>query len=337
MILVTGANGMVGTHLIYKLANFNKKLRLFVRNKNKIDEIKHSFRHFPDGENVFEKLQIEWIFGDITDLFSVKEAVCGVEDLYHIAAKVSFNPRDTKNIFRTNIDGTAHIVNAALQAGVKRFCYVSSIAALGTAENFEAVDEESEYNPEIKVSPYSYSKFRAELEVWRGIAEGLNAVIVNPSVILGAGDWNSSSAVLISNIAKGFRFYTKGTTGFIDVFDVVELMIRLMQTDKAFGNRYVLSANNLSYKEVFDAIASELMVEKPSIYATPFVSEIAWRIEALKTVITRQSPRITVHTARSAHKISAYSSKKIIDLFDYNFIPFNQTIKRIVGNYKAEN
>ena len=278
---------------------------------------------------------IEFVYGDVTDYDILEEAMKDADEVYHCAAVVSFDPSDKKSLMRVNVEGTRNMVNAALQCGVKKFCHVSSIAALGRALEGETIDEESPWTHSKNNSVYSNSKHEGEMEVWRGIAEGLNATIVNPSLILGAGRWDSGSCELFNTIAKGFPFYTTGINGFVDVKDVVRAMITLMENNK-FGQRYCLNGALISYKDLFNLMAENFKVKTPHIKVDKNLSEVAWRIFWLIGKIQGKKPLITKETARTSTRKYSYSSAKIIKELDFKFTPIEQSVKEICEIYISE-
>jgi nucleoside-diphosphate-sugar epimerase len=208
--------------------------------------------------------------------------------------------------------------------------HVSSIAAIGKSDQ-NILTEKCGW-PDKSVSVYSRTKTLGELEVWRGIAEKLNAVIINPSVILGAGHWQNSSARIFNAIYKGLNYYTLGETGFIDVQDVISIMIALMKSEVS-GERFILNAENLSYKLLFDKIADALHVNTPNIYASPFKTSLAWKIEFIKHLLTGKEPRVTKQSAKTSHKCQNYSSEKIRKTIGVKFQSIENTINRIANSY----
>jgi len=335
MILVTGGTGMLGAHLLLELLEKGENVKAIIRNQSSLDKVKKIFSFYnPNSEYLISK--IEWSCADILDIESLQGAFDNVDRVYHAAAMVSFNPSDKYIMIDNNVKGTANIVNASLKFGIKKLCHVSSVSALGNAESNNSVDEETFRNPKEKYSGYSISKFRSELEVWRGITEGLNAVIVNPSVILGPGNWQSGSPSIFWNIAKGLKFYTKGITGYVDILDVVKSMIGLMESE-IHSERFIISSENLSFKELFSEVAEAIGVKKPSIYANPFLLAMAWRLEALGSSFTGKTPLVTKDTARSAKNRTLFSSKKLIEALDFKFTPINESIMRVGEIYLKDN
>lgn len=325
MILVTGATGLVGAHLIFKLTSSGKKVRAIKRHSSDVSITKRIFNYYSlEAEKLFN--QIEWIEADITDVGSIYEAMADIEYVYHCAALVSFFPSDKEKLIKMNVEGTANVVNVALERNVKKLCYVSSIAALGKAETEKPIDETIEWKDSANNSAYAISKYRAENEVLRGIAEGLSAVIVNPSVIIGPGEWGKSSTNLFRIVWKGLKYYSHGINGYVDVRDVADIMIKLMEGEVA-NERFILSADHLSYQTFFNLAAEYLQKPKPHIQATPFLGELAWRMEAIKSIISGNKPFITKETARTANQKVYYANDKIINTLGYSFIPIEQSIK----------
>ncbi|MCD4747372.1 MAG: NAD-dependent epimerase/dehydratase family protein [Bacteroidales bacterium] len=325
MILVTGGTGLLGSQLLLDLVKSGKKVRALKRNKSKTDIVHKVFSYYFDKpEAMFEK--IEWVEGDILDIFSLKDAINGIKEIYHCAAIVSFNPDDKESMIKTNIEGTANIVNVALGENIRKLCYVSSIAALGRADNDGIINEDTIWRTSGKNSAYAISKYGAEREVWRGIEEGLDAVIISPSIIIGLSDNNKGSEELLSTVWNGLKFYTKGVNGFVDVRDVTKLMLLLMQSNIK-NERFVVSSENLSYKQLFNMIAENLGKNPPSIKAGYLLSEIAWRVERLKSFISNTKPLITKETARTANQKYYYSNEKIINALNFEFMPISKSIK----------
>lgn len=335
MIYITGATGLVGSHLLAALAAKDKPIKALRRENSDLSLVKKVFaRQFEDAEARFNR--IEWVNGDVLDYYSLEESLSGIGEVYHCAATVSFHKSAHQAMLRVNIKGTENLVNAALHQGVKKFCHVSSIAALGRAEKGVLVTEQTNWKSSGNNSVYAISKYGAEREVWRGIAEGLQAVIINPSVILGAGDWDSGSAELFKLVDRGLKFYTSGINGFVDVHDVVKTMLYLMENEH-FGERFIVSAQDVSYKELFALMAENLGKKPPNIAVNPWMSEIAWRLLAVKSMLTGKASAITRETARTASNKHYYSSEKLQQKTGFVFTPIAQSIADICTIYKQEN
>jgi len=335
MILVTGGTGMLGAHLLFELVSAGNNVRALKRSTSKLEVVKKIFSYYSsDPDELFAK--IEWFDADLLEIENIFQSMQGVDFVYHVAAKVSFIPKEREKMINNNIKGTANVVNAALQNNIKKLCHVSSISALGVADKDVETNEETFRNPKSKYSGYSLSKFYSELEVWRGITEGLNAVIVNPSVILGSGDWSSGSPAIFSRVHQGLNYYTQGITGYVDVLDVVKVMIKLMESDIS-NQRFIVSATNLSYKELFVKVAENLNAKKPNTEANALMLGIAWRLEYMKSLLTSANPLFTKEMANSAINTHFYSSKKLFETIDFKYNSIDETIGRIAKNFLNEN
>jgi nucleoside-diphosphate-sugar epimerase len=249
-----------------------------------------------------------------------------IEQVYHSAAIVSFNPARRHELFKINVEGTANVVNAALGAGVNKLVHVSSVAAMGRIRNNQVINESMYWTPETSNSNYGRSKYLAELEVWRGIAEGLPAVIVNPTIIFGAGNWQLGSSKIFKTVYDEFPWYTEGMSGFVDVRDVVKAMILLMDSD-VVSERFILSSGNRHYRDVFNTIAKEFGKKPPHKKVTPFIASLVWRMEWLKSTLAKQEPLLTRETARTAQASVQFDNTKLMRLFpEFSYIPLDQSI-----------
>jgi dihydroflavonol-4-reductase len=322
MILVTGGTGLVGAHLLQQLAAREQPIRAIRRESSDMSLVTKVFR-LSGAETLLNR--IEWVEAELLDIFSLEDTLQGVEEVYHAGAMVSFHPAFRKQMLRVNIEGTANLVNASLDAGIKKFCHVSSVAALGRTGEDKLIDEQSLWKTSKRNSVYAISKYGAEKEVWRGIAEGLNAVIVNPSIIFGVGNWNSGSTEMINLIYKGMRFYSTGTNSFVDVRDVAKTMVMLMEGGH-FGERFILTSESLPYRQVFDWMAEALGKKPPSVRVTPLLAELAWRVLAVKGLITGKKPAVTKETARTSSRRYFYSNEKVKQRLNFQFIPVKQSI-----------
>jgi dihydroflavonol-4-reductase len=330
MILVTGGTGLVGSRLLYDLTSRGEKVRALKRKSSNLDAVRRVFSYYTDrpGDLLYN---IEWVDADIQNIDSMMEVMQNVRHVYHAAAYVSFNPADREILIQNNVNGTRNIVNACLAHAVKKLCYVSSTAALGPAGDKKLIDENCMWVADRLNSGYSDSKFHAEMEVWKGIEEGLKAVIVNPSVIFGPGFWDKGSSSLFTNIFRGLKFYSHGITGYVSLEDVSSAMIALMKSNKS-GERYILSSENLSYREVFNMIAASLGVKEPSIEATPLMANIALRLEDLRSMLgaKRVLTRETVNASRSK---ALFSNSKFSEEFKVHFQPIKPTISKMTGYF----
>jgi len=333
MIFVTGGTGLVGSHLLVELALKGQRVRAIMRDKNRLEMVKKLFIYYhpANGHELFKT--IEWVEGDINDIFSLKEALKGIKTVYHCAAMVSFLPADRQQMVKVNVNGTANLVNVSLVQGVEKFCHCSSVAAIGQPEEGKPTVESLVWKTSSKNSWYSISKYGAEREVWRGSEEGLPVVIVNPSIIIGPGDTSRSSAQLYQSVKSGLKFYTKGVTGFVDARDVASAMVQLTHSDK-INERYILSGENLQYKQVFEYFAESAGVKPPKYYAGPILSELAWRLEKLRSLLTGKKPLITRETARNANSVRLFSNDKIRKAIGFSFRPVKEAALNTAGFYR---
>jgi dihydroflavonol-4-reductase len=325
MILVTGGTGLLGAHLLYELSQGSEPVRATYRSEERIKTTKRIFSYYSKTPDIlFERIQ--WCLAEMTDPLSILTALEGVKQVYHTAANVSFDPFRRKHILHTNVFGTETIVNQCLKQGAVKLCFVSSTAALGEAPEGEKITEDCIWKGNQCQSVYAVSKFRSEMEVWRGIAEGLNAVIVNPSIIIGPGDWGRSSSNIFLRLWKGLRFYTDGITGYVDVRDVVKIMTGLMNSEIQ-GDRFIISSGNLSYREVFTAVAEALGGKPPSIHASRSLTEVAWRLDWLRALTTGRERQLSREMTRAGNRKVYFSNDKIVGLTGFRFKPVEQSIQ----------
>lgn len=331
MILVTGGTGLVGAHLLVRLSRQQDNIRAIHRKSSDFKAVRQVFSYyFDDIEPYFSK--IEWMVADITDTTSLDLVFENITQVYHSAAMISFQPKKYREMRRVNIEGTANMVNFSIVNGIQKFCHVSSVAAVGRGVNGQIIDESKEWSVEVSNYGYAITKHGAEIEVWRGTQEGLDAVIVNPGIILGEGYWNSGSGKIFSKIRSGMKFYTEGVTGYVDVKDVAKSMVLLMES-KLKNERYILISENRSYKSIFTEIATALGVKVPSIKVTKGMSEIAWRVAVVLSKFTQKEPILTKHSSKSAHNKYQFSNAKIRKDLEVEFESISNTIKRICAVY----
>ncbi|MBI2270757.1 MAG: NAD-dependent epimerase/dehydratase family protein [Bacteroidetes bacterium] len=323
MVFVTGGTGLLGAHVLYDLLKSGKQVRALKRPGSNLPQVIKTFSYYTsEAKQLFSK--VEWVDGDLEDIYGLLEAMDGIDEVYHCAAIVSFDPKDAQAILRGNIDGTTNMVNAAIEKGIKKFCHVSSIAAIGTSES--SITEETYWKSSPENSIYSISKYGAEREVWRAAEEGLNVVVVNPSVIIGPGDWGGVGTKMSRTAYKGLLFYTDGVTGFVDVRDVASIMLKLMES-KISNQRFIVSSENIGFRQYFELACTCFKKRIPFIKAGVVLSDIAWRVEKLKSSISSYSPLITKETSRAAHKKKNYSNDKVRTALKYNFIPIEESIR----------
>lgn len=329
MIFVTGGTGLLGSHVLVELLKRDKKIRALYRKQSSLTAVKSIFAHYFREAAEAKFAQIDWVEGDILDVTSLDEGMTGCEVVYHCAGMVSFRKRDFKKLMKINKHGTANVVNVSLSQGIRRLCHVSSTAALGrNGENIHYT-ENSKWTTSPENSNYAISKYSAENEVWRGKEEGLEVVIINPSVILGIGDWNDSSLSLFKVIKKGLKFYTPGTNGFVDARDVAYVFCEL-DHQNIINERFLVVSENLPFKVLFETIAHEFKVKSPTILVRKWMAGIAWRLEGLLAFFFGKKQNITKETAQSSMKTSIYSNEKIRKQLNFEFIPIKDSVKDAV-------
>lgn len=324
MVLVTGASGLVGQHLVRFLSAKGEHVRALYHKNAPTDEL----RGLPN---------IEWYRYDLLDVYDVTEAMYEVTEIYHCAAQVSFDPAHRDEMMHFNVESTANIVNQALEQDIRKMIFVSSIASLGRAtESGLEINEDVEWEESKHNSAYSQSKYLAEMEVWRGIGEGLNAAIVNPAPILGEGNWEEGSARLMKVAYKEFPFYTDGVTAWVDVKDVVTTMYLLMKSEVS-SERFVLSTGNHSYRDVFTLMANALGKKPPHIRASAFMSGVVWRFNALKNALTGKTVTLTKETAATAQRKNYYSNSKFLRFFpSFTYTPLPDTVTRMAAAFMKD-
>ena len=314
MIFVTGASGLVGSHLIQSLLAKGKTVRAIYR---------HQIPSFKGAEKV------NWVAGDLLDVSALTDAMEGATHVYHCAAIVSFSPSKAAMMIKANQEGTANLVNICLDQKVEKLVFVSSVAALGRIREDAPIDESMHWTPETSNSIYGKSKYLAEMEVWRAMAEGLNIAIVNPVIIFGAGDWNKGSSEIFKSSYHQFPWYTSGISGFVDVLDVVDAM-QLLMDSPIIGERYIISAENLSYQTVFTKIANAFSKKPPSRKVTPLLAAIVWRLEAIKSLFTGKTPLLTKETAATAQAKVYFNNEKFLKAFpSFQYRSMDTTIQRV--------
>jgi nucleoside-diphosphate-sugar epimerase len=307
---LTGANGFVGSYLAKELLSRGHQVK--------------ALRRPSSDMSMVSGLDIEWVEGDLSDPQGLVGHLRGSEAIVHAAAMVSFSPSDSFELYQSNVLGTENMVNAALELKIEPFGFVSSVAALGRGES-QNLDENSKWVDSSENSFYAQTKFKAELEVWRGAAEGLRVSIVNPSIVLGRGDFSRSSLKLLDYVRKGNRFYTQGFINYVDVRDVASALVGMMEQNLG-SRRYVLNAGTTEYKVFFEQVAQRLGVKAPDKRLSPFMAEIGWRLAGWYAFFTGSKPLITKETARSSMHRFTYSAKKICSETGFEFRQLEQTL-----------
>lgn len=323
MVLVTGGTGFLGSYIIKALINQGIRVRA-IRRSGKVP--------FYISEVVWQ--QVEWVEGDVLDVTALHDAIQGVDAVIHAAAIVSFSSRQRHEMNVVNVEGTANVVNAAIENNLKRFIHISSVAALGRTTKNKKVNEEQKWEASQSHTQYALSKHYAELEVWRAFAEGLHGVIINPSTILGFGNWHTSSCAIFKNVYREFPWYTEGINGFVGVEDVAEATVQLLQADVT-EKRFIINSGNWGFKQLFTAIAEGFGKRAPHLKATPLLGEIAWRLESLKHFFSDGKPLLTKESARVAHSKTSFDNTALLKtLSPFSFTPLEKVIQESCEKYK---
>lgn len=334
MNLVTGASGFLGAHLVCQLLEKGEFVRACKRISSDLKEFNFIFNHYFETELVqTEKRKLlEWVITDINDMPSLFSVFDKIKVVYHCAALVSFDGKDKDKLQKINVEGTANVVNAALNANVDVLCYSSSVAAIGRVKPGTVINEEAKWESSKYNSNYAVSKYKAELEVFRGAEEGLNVCMVNPGVILGVGNYKKGSNAMIQAIFKGMPLFSEGVNGYVNVKDVAAIMLNLVER-RIFKQRFILVSESIGIKDVFFMIADGFSKKRPIFRVTPFLAEIAWRLMWVLRFFNPQALPITKETARAANHVSYYDAQKIKKTLNYNFISIKDTIKACVATY----
>ena len=325
MNLITGGTGLVGAHLLLLLLEKGENVRAIFRTEKSKNKTQKLFELY-GKQGLFPK--IEWIQADINDVSALEKAFENIGYVYHCAAYVSLSSSDEK-MYKINIEGTANMVNLSVDFGVKKFCYVSSIAALGTPENTNAViTEETEWNPNSNNSDYAISKYGGEMEVFRGSQEGLDVIVVNPGIILGAEFWNHGSAKVFTQVKNGLPFYTKGKSGFVAISDVVRAMYELMKSEIK-SERFILVGENLSLQDFLNKTADSVKAKRPKFYAKPWITKLGAKADWLFSTLFFRERKLTQSMSDSAHSKTIFSNEKIKNTLNFEFTDITEYINEI--------
>ncbi len=325
----------MGAHLLAGLASGHEPVRALRRKDSDLEKVRKVFGYFYEHPRKAFKA-IEWLEGDVTDPWSLRDAMEDIRQVYHCAGLVSFDPADRKKMLAVNVEGTAHVVSACLEQGVKKLCHVSSTAALGGSTDGEVVTEEHIWPAGEKHPLYGWTKFLGEMEVWQGITEGLNAVVVNPSIIIGPGFWKGSSGRLFSTVSKGMKYYPPGTAGYADVRDTVKTMRALMDGSHS-GERYIVSAENVSYRELFNMIAHAVGNKLPRREVRPWMITLAATLDRARQILTGSRRLITRETGMAGMRKTRFSNRKIRQATGIEYMPVSESIQYTAKIFLREN
>lgn len=325
MVIVTGATGLLGSHLLLDLVKTNDQIIAGFQTAEKIKRIQALFQSiYPENHETYWS-KIAWKKMDILSIDDLEDAIEPNSDVYHCAALVSFQRSDFSQLMKINREGTANVVNVCLDKGIRKLCYVSSTAAVGGGQE-GVLTEKSKWKKNKKTSAYSISKYSAEKEVWRGIEEGLNAVMVNPSVILGAGNWNDSSLTIFKQVSKGLLFYPKGANATVDARDVSEIMIRLMESEIC-AERYLCIGSNQSFKDLLSTVALGMKKKPPSLAVSSSLLSFLGSLLQIITSITGHRFPLSKETINSSISVTEYDASKVKKELNFNFRSLSESVQ----------
>ena len=314
MIFITGASGLLGSYICRKLVQEGCSVRALRRKSSKL-----SLLH--DIES-----QIEWIEGDILDLISLQEGLKGCSKIIHCAGMVSYHSKDADQLMKVNQEGTANLVNVALQQNVSTFVHISSVAAIGRSAKASSINENFKWADADEHTAYGISKHLAEMEVFRGGVEGLEVVILNPALVLAPGPWEQSSMQVFKYVNDQRPFYTSGCMNYIDARDVANIAFMALESALKAGERYILSAGHISYKEFFNLVANYMEKKAPSVQVNSYLLQAAYYLEGLRSQLKGQRPLITKETLKLAQQQLIFENAKVQQALDYQFIPLEESI-----------
>lgn len=322
MVLVTGGTGFIGSYIIRNLIEKGHDVRA-LRRSNKLP--------FFIPKEISDR--VEWVEGDVLDYVSLNDALQNADAVIHAAAIVSFSKKERNKMYQTNIDGTSNVVNAALDNRVKRFLHVSSVAALGRTTTEQTVSEQKKWEENKNNTHYAITKHHSEIEVWRGFAEGLDGVVINPSTVLGFGDWHQSSCAIFRNAYREFPWYTKGVNGFVGVEDVAEAAVQLLFSG-INQKKFIVNADNWSFQHLFNAISDGFHKKRPYREASRTLGEIAWRMEKLKEITTGKKALLTKETAKVAHSRTSFDNRALLAaLPGFRYTPLDAVVINACEKY----
>lgn len=334
MNLITGATGLIGAHVALQLLQQNKPVVAIKREGSDVSKTKQLFSYYvPNAEELFGR--IKWIDADITDIYSLLDALDGIETVYHCAGFVSFNKKDRVQLHAVNATGTANVVNACLEKKIQTLCHVSSIATLQNPDITKNIDESVYWKSSPEASDYAISKYNGEREVWRAMEEGLNGFIVNPGLVIGPGFWNQSSGKLISTCYKGTAFYTNGSSAAISAWDTAACMLALAEK-KEFNKRFILTSANYTFKELFSLFHKAFGKKEPYIEAGKMLLTLGRWFDSLRSAITGKEQIITKATLHAGLTQNTFNNSLIKKTLHFEFAPLQETVRFVCGAYLKE-
>ena len=307
MDLVTGATGIVGREIVAALLSAGGKVRALRRERSDVEGVEKMLCR--RGVSL-EKLI--WVEGDTRDVYAMMDAVEGCSRVYHTAAVISFRERDAELLFDVNVSGTAAVVNAMLEVGVKELVHVSSVAALDGAEIPEKAD-------------YAVSKYKAELEIWRGVEEGLEACMVQPTIIVGEGDFSKSSGKLFLQVDKGLPVYPVGSNGFVASKDVASACLAMAEAG-LWGKAFVLNGANMKFKDAFEKIAASIGAKAPARPLKRWMSNLVCALPFVQNKIG----------LKAMQEDTVYDGSKVVEAIDgWSYSDIDEVIMEVGKVYLA--
>ncbi len=313
MIFITGATGLIGSTITKKLLEKGKRVRALKRKDSNLSLL----------ENLTS--QIDWIEGDILDTMVLEKAMEGVTHVVHAAAVVSYAPNRHQQMFTVNVEGTRNVVNTCLRLGIQKLIHISSIASLGRNKQQEEIDEKSEWKESDYNTFYAQTKYFSELEAWRGVEEGLNTVILNPSIVIGAGDWEKSSTKILKYAFEEKKLYPPGNLNYVDARDIADITV-LMLENNIVNERYIINADSVPYKIFLDKAAEKFNKKAPTVAVSNWMSALAWRWEKIKYLITGKEPLITKETVKLSRNSTVYNNQKLVTTLLFRYRSLEETL-----------
>jgi len=321
---ITGANGFLGVHIIHHLLKNGHTVRSIIRPSASLSEFEKVKSYYQLDESQYAKLS--WYKCELYDMVGLQEAIVGADFVLHLAGKISYLKKDLADLLTINKDYTANVVDVAKDAGVRKLLYCSSIAAIAKSGKEDVVRESAEWDDELPHSNYGYTKQLGEIEVWRGIEEGLDAVIINPGIILGYGDWTKGSNNLFGNAQNSFPFYSNGITGWVGVEDVAQIAKELCLSGIS-GERYIVVSENKSYKEVADTMCAALGTKKPRVEIKGGLYKLAYAIVWLNEFLGLGG-MLSTETVKASVAVNHFDNTKIKEALGFEFAGLQQVIEK---------
>ncbi len=337
MILVTGGTGLVGSHLLLNLLKSGNKVKAIHRENSDLETVKKVFSYYlPQEEADFLYGEILWQHASLNNIPALSEAFKNITRVYHCAALVSFNSRDNAALRKTNIEGTANVVNLCITHNIEKLCYISSIATMGLSIGEKFITEDFTWHPEKDHSDYAISKHGAEIEVWRASQEGVPVVILNPGVILGPGFWNKGAGQIFQKVHTGLNYHFPKITGFVGVKDVAELAVKTMDSPVE-NEQFIVVAQNLSFKEVLEEVAEAFGKKPPQKSLKPWMVYVGWLYQGISSTLFGTKKHISCRDHKNLFEDSWYSNEKIKSQFSYEFQTIKSVIEETTNFFKKEN